>query len=292
VAKCGETLRSATAVGLLKAKKGSIFSAANAVADKEGVDNAKQHPFHDDHGIGLRSNPFPEGPQVLSEATMSRYQGVRFWILFVGLLAFLMLWPLADEITSRQVAPNIFRDILVLSCVLAVSNNARMAIIVLVLGLALVISRWLFEFGFGMGFVSVGHGLGFVILLIVAVSILTEVLRAREVTGHLVVGAVCVYLLLAVTWAFLYYAVEALAPGAILVRGQPFSGTGALPVADADGIKMLYISLATITTLGNSDIAVTFLARQMATIEAITGQLYLAVLIARLVGFSPPRPHL
>ena len=49
---------------------------------------------------------------------------------------------------------------------------------------------------------------------------------------------------------------------------------------------MLYISLATITTLGNSDIPVTFLARQIATIEPITGQLYLAVLIARLVGFS------
>jgi hypothetical protein len=76
-----------------------------------------------------------------------------------------------------------------------------------------------------------------------------------------------------------------LAPGTILVRGQPFSG-GALPAADAEGIKMLYISMATITNLGNSDIPVTFLARQVATIEAITSQLYLAVLIARLVGFS------
>jgi len=217
---------------------------------------------------------------------MSRYQGVRFWILFVGLLAFLMLWPLADELSSRQVATNIFRDILLLSCVLAVSNNARIAILVLVLGLALVISRWLFEFRFGIVFVSVGHGLGFLIMLIVAASILTEVLRAGDITSHLVVGAVCVYLLLAIIWAFLYNAIEALAPGAILVRGQPFSGTGALPVADAEGIKMLYISLATITTLGNSDIPVTFIARQIATIEAITGQLYLAVLIARLVGFS------
>jgi len=112
---------------------------------------------------------------------MSRYQGVRFWILFVGLLAFLMLWPLADELSPRQVAPNIFRNILLLSCVLAVSNNARIAILVLILGLALVISRWLFEFRFGVIFVSVSHGLGFLILLIVAASILTEVLRAREV---------------------------------------------------------------------------------------------------------------
>ena len=217
---------------------------------------------------------------------MSRYQGIRFWILFVGLLAFLLLWPVADELSSRHIAPNIFRNILLLSCVLAVSNKARVAILVLVLGLALVISRWLFQFGFGAGFVSVTYVLGFVIMLIVAVSILTEVLRAGEVTTHLVVGAVCVYLLLAVTWAFFYYAIEVLAPGAILVRAQPFSGTGALPAADSEGIKMLYISMATITTLGNSDIPVTFLARQVATIEAITGQLYLAVLIARLVGFS------
>ncbi len=217
---------------------------------------------------------------------MSRYQGVRFWILFVGLLAFLMLWPLADELSSRQIAPNIFRNILLLSCVLAVSNNARIAILVLVLGLAVVISRWLFEFRFGVIFVSVDHGLGFLIVLIVAASILTEVLRAGEVTSHLVVGAVCVYLLLAITWAYLYDAIEGLATGAILVRGQPFSGTSALPVADSEGIQMLYISLATITTLGNSDIPVTFLARQIATIEAITGQLYLAVLIARLVGFN------
>ena len=95
---------------------------------------------------------------------MSRYQGVRFWILFIGLLAFLMLWPLADELTSRQVAPNIFRNILLLSCVLAVSNKARTTIVVLGLALALVTLRWLFEFGFGMVFVSVGHGLGFLTL--------------------------------------------------------------------------------------------------------------------------------
>jgi len=160
------------------------------------------------------------------------------------------------------------------------------AIVVSVLGFAFVVSRWLFEFGFGMVFVGVDHGLAFVIMLIVVAEILTEVLRAREVTSHLVVGAVCVYLLLAVTWAFLYYAIEVFAPGAIFVRAGSFSGARALPVADSELIKMLYVSLASITTLGNSEIPVTFLARQMANIEAITGQLYLAVLIARLVGFS------
>jgi len=197
-----------------------------------------------------------------------------------------MLWPVARELSSRQLGPGIFRDILLLSCVLAVSNKARIAIVVSVLAIGLVVTHSLFESGFGVGFVNVSHILGLVILLMVVAEILTEVLRAGEVTLHLVVGAVCVYLALALAWTFLYYAMEALAPGAILVRAGSFSATATLPVADADAVKMLYVSLATITTLGNSDIPVTFLARQLATIEAITGQLYLAVLIARLVGFS------
>lgn len=129
--------------------------------------------------------------------------------------------------------------------------------------------------------------------MLVAAVILTEVLRAGEVTLHLVVGAVCVYLMLALIWGFLYYAIEDFAPGAILVRAGSLSATARLSLADADAVKILYVSLATITSLGNSGIPVTFLARQFASIEAITGQLYLAVLIARLVGFSSPArpPH-
>jgi len=222
---------------------------------------------------------------------MSRYQEVRFWLLFVVLLGFLTIWPLTLELSSLQLGqlgPGIVRGILLLSWVLAVSNRARIAILVLVLGIGLVISRWLFEIGFGLTFDNVSHALGLVIVLIVSVAILTEVLRAGAITLHLVVGAVCVYLMLILLWTLLYDAIETLAPGAILVGAGTFSETAKLPVADADFVKMLYFSLTTITTLGNSDIAVSFFARQLAPIEAITGQLYLAVLIARLVGFSSP----
>jgi len=222
---------------------------------------------------------------------MIRYQGVRFWILFVVLLGFLILWPVTLELSSWHLGwlgPAIVRNILLLSCVLAVSNRARIAIVVLVLGIGLAVSRWLFEFGFGMVFDNISHVLVIVIVPIVAFAILTEVLRAGEVTLHLVVGAVCVYLMLALLWTFLYDAIETLAPGAILVRAGSFSDTAKLPVADADLVKMLYFSLTNITTLGNSDLPVTFFARQLAPIEAIMGQLYLAVLIARLVGFSSP----
>jgi hypothetical protein len=222
---------------------------------------------------------------------MSKYQEIRFWILFVGLLGFLMLWPVALELSSRQPAnllPGIVREILLLSWVVAVSNNSRIAIVILILGIGLVVSRWLFEFGSGIVFDNVSHVLGLIMLLIVAAAILTEVLHAGEVTFHLVIGAVCVYLMLVLLWTFLYDAIETFAPGAILVSGASFPDTAKLPVADAEFVKLLYFSLTTITTLGNGEISVTFFARQLAPIETITGQLYLAVLIARLVGFSSP----
>jgi len=228
---------------------------------------------------------------MLIAAIRSKYQEVRFWILFVGLLGFLMLWPVALELSSRQpgnLGPGIVREILLLSWVVAVSNRARIAILILILGIGLVVSRWLFEFGSGIVFDNVSHVLGLVMVLIVAAAILTEVLHAGEVTFHLVVGAVCVYLMLVLLWTFLYDAIETFAPGAILARAASFPDTAKLPIADADFVKTLYFSLTTITTLGNSDIAVTFFARQLAPIETITGQLYLAVLIARLVGFSSP----
>ena len=69
---------------------------------------------------------------------MSRYQEVRFWILFVVLLGFLMLWPVTLELSSRhlgRLGPAIVRNMLLLSWVLAVSNKARIAIVVLVLGI-------------------------------------------------------------------------------------------------------------------------------------------------------------
>lgn len=61
-------------------------------------------------------------------------------------------------------------------------------------------------------------------------------------------------------------------------------------MADAEVINMLYVKSGLYKHLGKCDIPVTFLARQLAAIEAITDQLYLAVLIARPVGFSIAGP--
>ena len=87
-------------------------------------------------------------------------------------------------------------------------------------------------------------------------------------------GAVFGYFLLVVGWALFFDAMETWSPGAFALAadGDPFT-------------ELLYFSLVTITTLGYGDISpVAPFARISAGLEAATGTLYIAILIARIVG--------
>jgi hypothetical protein len=97
-----------------------------------------------------------------------------------------------------------------------------------------------------------------------------------RVTYHRVIGAVLLYLTVAVTFASLFTFVGSLIPKA-------FSG---LIVEDSPALatQLIYFSFATMTTTGYGDISpVHPIARSLCNLEAIFGQLYPATLLARLV---------
>jgi voltage-gated potassium channel Kch len=96
-------------------------------------------------------------------------------------------------------------------------------------------------------------------------------------TDHLM-AALSAYLLVGVFWGAIYVAVEEGIPGSLLAAGSRFPHGMDL----SDGI---YFSFVTLATLGYGDITpVTPIARGLAVFEAVVGQFYLAVLVARLVG--------
>ncbi len=104
-------------------------------------------------------------------------------------------------------------------------------------------------------------------------------------TGDIVNGAICVYMLGALAWAFLFSLLEVLQPGSF---NLPELSAERLGPATADVRRLsifMYYSLVTLTTLGYGDITpVTPLARNLAAFETVMGQLYIAILVARLVG--------
>jgi hypothetical protein len=128
-----------------------------------------------------------------------------------------------------------------------------------------VVFVWLFAL---VGF------LGFVIVLL-----LSTIFRARRVVTDTVLGAVCVYLLVGLAWGLGFALLELVLPGSF--RGLDEG------VAPGRLHSLVYYSLATVTTLSSGDIApLTPPARVLSVLEMVTGQLYLTVLISRLVGLQ------
>jgi hypothetical protein len=127
-----------------------------------------------------------------------------------------------------------------------------------------------------------GRIVAFAFCLLSLIIVLREVLFGDHVDANRIAGAVCVYLLLGVLWTFAYVMLHSLDPGA-------FSG---LP-ADYDdaGLYLLYFSFVTLTTLGYGDISpVSHLAHALCYLEAVSGVMYVAILVASLVGSVAARP--
>ena len=108
--------------------------------------------------------------------------------------------------------------------------------------------------------------------------LLVQVFREGEVTSARVQGAVAVYLLLAMTWAFAYAVIATLDVNA-------FQETVTVNPTEVDHHRYTYFSFVTLTTLGLTDILpMSPLGRLLAILESIVGQLFPVILIARLVS--------
>ncbi len=121
----------------------------------------------------------------------------------------------------------------------------------------------------------------------ITLSELRSLLKQKEVTGETISMSISVYLLLGLTWGLLYIAINHLQPQAFSFGTSTASG----PLAEQQLFPVLvYFSLTTLATIGYGDITpVTLQARYAAVAEGITGQFYLAILVARLVGIYMSR---
>jgi hypothetical protein len=106
------------------------------------------------------------------------------------------------------------------------------------------------------------------------VVILDRILRRTAVTVQSLAGALSAYLIIGMFFASLFGVLDAVTPGPFFANDQ---------VANSRSFQ--YFSYTTLTTLGYGDYtAAMFPGRSIATFEALVGQVFLAVLVARLVA--------
>jgi hypothetical protein len=127
-----------------------------------------------------------------------------------------------------------------------------------------------------------GHLCEVLFLVGASVLIVKSLFSARTLTFDSILGAVCGYLFLGLGWAVLYSLIEGFRPGSFEI--SPKLVTGGEPARPLPHV-LTYYSFVTLTTVGYGDISpVSPATRTLAWIEAITGQFYLAVIVAGLVS--------
>ena len=167
----------------------------------------------------------------------------------------------------------------------AVSHSRVAAFVLTVLALCTIVPQFIDYYMVNdlAGMVAnVGAGLFLVVLFIV---IVVDLFRTAAVTGSTLAAACCGYILIAGIFAAVYSVMIALDPNAIsLWQGSAVTSTDIVFQEGRYGV-LGYYSVVTLTTLGYGDIVPNSdYARSASALEAVIGQLYLAVIVARLVG--------
>lgn len=204
----------------------------------------------------------------------------RFFLLLFCLVLYMAIAPLLAKFAHIRIVTNITFSVILFSTIYAVSQKRRHWVIAVLLAAPMLFAVWehyidpLPEVSF------IGNIFQVLFFAFTAVLILRYVFGQDHVDLDVISAAVVVYMFVGFMWSALYTILEYKAPGS-------FSMNPALLDIGGNIGKFNYFSFVTLTTLGYGDITpVSSPAKSFAVLEAFIGQLYLTVLIARLVGMQ------
>jgi hypothetical protein len=202
----------------------------------------------------------------------SAYFQLRYTILFYSLLLTIAAGPLVASIGFDTDLIDWFLAVNLLAAVIPISgfNERRLLLIIVIAALILRFATgWLNQATLAAASLMIWT----VVALVAAGGALSFAFRARSIDREHVYAALSAYLLAGVFFGSFYWVLEQIRPGSFTSAGD-FSPSSAI-----------YFSFVTLATLGYGDIVPrTEVARGLAIVEGVGGQLFLAVLIARLVS--------
>jgi hypothetical protein len=200
--------------------------------------------------------------------------------LLVVLLVLIFLMPLLPVDRAGRIAIDLFFSLLLLSGVVTLSRTrVGLWLGTAVAGSALVV-RWIDRLVANVHLSEWDAVLTLATEVTLAAVLLAQIFReSGPVTIFRIAGAVVVYLLLGQVWVNLYWLLENLHPGTFHFVTTPSP-------SDLLG-RLVYFSYETLTTAAYGDVTpLTPVARSAANLEGLTGQLFPAILIGRLVGME------
>ncbi|MBN1346427.1 MAG: two pore domain potassium channel family protein [Phycisphaerae bacterium] len=199
--------------------------------------------------------------------------------MLVSLGVLLVLYPYVEEGHEATTLMSLMFSLVPLAGVYAVSDKRWHIIVAIILAVPFLGYHW-----FGGILTQTNRPIWLysgplAFYTFTTITIFSHVLRGTSISDDKLYGAVSVYVLIGLTFMTAYSLLEHVEPGSFFIDHE----------RDPDRVlshtDMLYFSFATLTTVGYGDMTpVTSKARSLAMLEAILGPLFIAILIARLVG--------
>jgi hypothetical protein len=212
-------------------------------------------------------------------------------LLFITLLAFFVLVPVLQHVRTAldPRAPPVveaFLFVLLLGgTVYSVSNSRAGKLAGIGLAFPAAILTMVHGFSGSSPLGVARHLVSIVFLGYATVLMLRFIFTRQRVTLNTIFASLCIYLFFGIAWALAFSVTDAFDPDAFkstIDSSQAFAQFG---IRSGQTMPVLYFSFCTLTTLGYGDfVPVSGMARALVTLEAVTGQLYLVVLVSRLVG--------
>jgi len=205
----------------------------------------------------------------------------RFLFLIIFIVALIVLVPFIEDFSGLRIFMELFFSIIFIATIYAISQKIHHIIIAAILLIPALLAVWIPDIPANNILLTIGYICGLIVFAFAVISILKYIFTKETVTRQTISAAVSVYLLIALMWTFIYRLIENLYPGSFAVAHDKLQ--------EAENIY-LYFSLVTITTLGYGDITpIGPQAVALSVLEAITGQIYLVVVVAWLVGMYVSR---
>lgn len=225
-------------------------------------------------------SPKPPNIKRLTErlkvrAGLTRYSAVEFLIALVLLL---VVTPFVEGLNQAELLEGVLLTVVLCSAVLAVGAETRTLKIAVALSIPAVVAKWANHFAPALipAEVFLLPGMAFVVFVIF--QLLRFILSASQVDTEVLCAGIATYLTFGLLWTFAYVLTARVTPNA-------FSDAGIAGSKVLSGFDALYFSYVTLCTVGFGDITpASPVARMLAVLEALTGTIYLAVLVARLVS--------
>jgi hypothetical protein len=237
-------------------------------------DGSYNRNIHDERkGIGMNQGNYHKGSfrARLQNWWYGRHRGRYSYLL----LSQILLLAISPVLISQQMWGAILTatigTLVCLGGIYAFATDKRHRRIVLSSALTFIVFAWL-DATFHATIFSYLHAVfGCLFFFYAASALLWRVWQEERITMDVLSGAASVYLLLGIFWSFLYALVELILPGSF--AGAP--------------VNYVYYSFTALTSTGFGDIAaVSGLARSATILECVTGPLFIALQVGRLVGIQ------